>query len=94
MCVARRSFAGFPAAAEAFLGVWAQVVIAAQKQRRRLFLQDDATRQELLDEIAELSWALHASQAATIIQKTVHRRRHAQALARQGAAMRAVLRPA
>ena len=87
-------FRGFSCRCGSFLGVWAQVVIAAQKQRRRLFLQDDATRQELLDEIAELSWALHASQAATIIQKTVHRRRHAQALARQGAAMRAVLRPA
>ena len=92
--VRRPLFRGFSCRYEAFLGVWAQVVVAAQKQRRRLFLQDDATRQELLVEIEELSWALHASQAATIIQKAVHRRRHALALARQGAAMRAVLRPA
>ena len=63
-----------------------------RRQRRQTFLQEDATRAELLQEIEFLSWSLTATAACVQIQAFVRRRQHALAMKQNAAALMALIR--
>jgi hypothetical protein len=67
------------------------VAEAVRRQRRQRFLEEEATRDELLSEIEVLSWSLTATVAATRIQGFVRRRWYSLALIRNAKAMRALV---
>ena len=65
-----------------------------RRQRRQKFLQDDATRAELLQEIEFLSWSLTATVAAVKIQAFVRRRRCARTTKQNAAVLMGLIREA
>lgn len=65
-----------------------------RRQRRQKFLEDDATRAELLQEIEFLSWSLSATVAAARIQAFVRRRQCGWAMKQNAAALMGLIREA
>jgi hypothetical protein len=65
-----------------------------RRQRRRKFLDEDATRAELLQEIEFLSWSLTAHVAAVKIQAAVRRRQYRLTMKQNAAVLMGLIREA
>ena len=65
-----------------------------RRQRRQRFLEEDATRAELLQEIEFLSWSLTATAAAVKIQTFVRRRQYGRIMQQNAVALMTLIREA